>query len=153
MSRDMNHTTTNSARLTETLVLVADARSARLVLRETSGGLKEIWKLYAADDRVRGLGQSPDTREVMAQPATPESIVLARKAFAAQIADRLREIPNVQSAGAIVVIAPQSFGEALHDGFGARLWARVKHNVPRDEVDLSDFALQRVVDQALASSP
>ena len=147
----MNNTTDSTHR-NETLVLVADAQSARLLLREANGSLQERWTLYAADDRVRGLNQSPDTREVVTTPATVESVKFETKAFVAQIAERLREIPSLLTGAALVIIAPHVFGDELREGLGARLWKHVHHEVPRDESVLSDAALQRLVEQTVSNT-
>jgi protein required for attachment to host cells len=132
-------------------VLVADALSARLLHREPDGSLLERWQLYAADDRVRALGQSPDTRLVVAAPATAASSAFANETFVANITDRLRETCDDEPVATIILIAPHRFTGALRQSFGPELWTLVKHCVPRDETGLSEDSLLRLVDESLAA--
>lgn len=130
-------------------VLVADARSGRLLRRLTSGALEEEWMLYSADDAVRALGQSPDTHELPAAPATPASSHVADQTFVAEIAARLGETCAGADASSILVVAPHRFVELMRTGFGSVLWRRVQHTIPRDKTQLSDASLQELVDQTL----
>ena len=133
------------------LVLVADARSAKLLLRGLSGTLTEQWKIYAESHHVNGLNQSPDTREVMAEKVTQETVDFARTAFIADIKERLAEVSNAARSTPIVVIAPKHFVDALKIGFGPTFWTRVKHLVARDETLLHDGALHHLVDLTIGA--
>jgi protein required for attachment to host cells len=131
-------------------VLVADALSAKLLHREPDGSLLERWQLYAADDRVRALGQSPDTRLVTAAPVTPASSDFANQTFVADIAECLRRTCDEEPVASIILIAPHRFTGALREGF-PELWKLVKRCVPRDETGLSEASLLRLVDESLAA--
>jgi hypothetical protein len=110
---------------TALFILVADERSGKLLRRLASGELAEEWTMYAADDCVRSLGQSPDTRELTARPITPASTRVANEAFVAELASRLREACEGDDVKSILVI-------------------------PRDKTELSDSGLRKLVDETLA---
>jgi protein required for attachment to host cells len=133
------------------LVLVADTRSAKLMSRRTNGDLDELWQLYSADDRVRALGQSPDTRELASTPVTPASSTFASEAFAGEIATRLNESCEPADVMSILLIAPPGFGDVLRRGLSPALWQRVQHSVPRDKTELSDDGLRKLVDETVAT--
>lgn len=130
-------------------VLVADERSCKLLRRRANGTLDEEWTMYSADDRVRSLGQSPDTRELTAAPATPASSRVASRTFADELAARVRETSEREDMQSLLVIAPHRFADVMRTGFGSALWRRVQHTIPRDATDLDDAGLRRLVDATL----
>lgn len=132
-------------------VLVADAVCAKLLHREPDGRLLERWQLYAADDRVRALGQSPDTRLVVAAPVTPASSDFADQTFVTEIADCLQRTRDEEPVAFVILIAPHRFISTLREFSDPELWKLVKRCVPRDETGLSEASLLRLVDESLAA--
>ncbi len=145
----MDHTD-QAARARPTLfVLVADERSGKLLRRRANGALDEEWTTYSPDDRVRSLGQSPDTRELTAAPVTPASSRVANRTFVDELAARLSETSQREEIRSILLIAPHRFADAMRTGFGSALWGRVQHTVPRDATELDDAGLRKLVDATL----
>jgi protein required for attachment to host cells len=136
---------------TSSFVLVADTLSARFLFRQPNGTLQERWQLYAPDDKVHSLGQSPNTRDVVAHASTDATAHHAHHAFAVDITDHILATRTQEAVTSMVVIAPPRFVEVLRESFGADLWPLVAHSVPRDETRLNEESLQKLVDSTLAS--
>jgi hypothetical protein len=128
------------------LVLIADRHSAKLLSREEAGGLKEVWQRYGAEARSRGLGVAADHVAAPNEPAYDE------RAFVAELGDKLRTATEQDLGASVMLIVPPRFGDELKGAFGAALWKRVTHYVPRDETRLSESHLLRVVEQAMGTA-
>ena len=132
------------------LVLVADARNAKLFNRQPSGELDELWSLDSFDDRVRSFGESLDTREAPTTPDTLAASSFADGAFVAEISQQLIVTCGRIDIESILVIAPLRFVDLLDSGLSSAIWCRVRQVVPRDETALNDKGLRKLVDETVA---